>query len=142
MTATSVHRLHEQYGLPLLDEHDVDGFLSQHEHCVLFFSGDPKRYPESNDVAVVLPELIKVFGDRLTAAVIAGSAEKTLQARYGFSCWPALVFLRRGQYMGAITRIQNWNDYIQEVQRILASEPSRPPGVGIPVVGQSAGGCS
>jgi hydrogenase-1 operon protein HyaE len=140
--STPVQRLHKQHGFPLLDEHEVDDFLRQHEHCVLFFSEDPKRYPESNDVAVILPELIKVFGNRLTAAVIAGSAEKALQARYGFNRWPALVFIRRGQYLGAITRVRDWNDYIQEIQRVLAAEPSHPPGVGIPVVHQPAGGCS
>ena len=46
---------------------------------------------ETLDLAVVLPQLLKSFPQRLSAAVIARSAEKAVQARYGFRTWPALV---------------------------------------------------
>ena len=48
--------------------------------------------------------------------------------------WPALVFLKHGQYLDAITKVQNWDDYVHEINRILTLEPRPDPGIGIPVV--------
>jgi hydrogenase-1 operon protein HyaE len=101
---------------------------------VLFFTEEPSRFPESNDVAVVLPELVKAFQGQFTPAIVARSDEKKLQSLYGFQSWPALVFLRGQSYLGAITGIQDWMVYLTDINRILASEPSRPPAIGIAVV--------
>jgi hydrogenase-1 operon protein HyaE len=38
------------------------------------------------------------------------------------------VFLRNGEYLGVITGIKDWQEYGQEFARILAAEPSKPPG--------------
>ena len=37
--------------------------------------------------------------------------------------------------------VQNWDDYLREIGRLLASEPVRSPGFKIPVVGAPASGC-
>ena len=63
----------------------VDAFIGERENVVLFFTENPTQYPESNDVAVILPELLKAFGGQLDAAVIHRDAERALQPRYGFS---------------------------------------------------------
>ena len=131
----------ERYGYPLLDEQNIDEFLNRHAEVVLFFAENPDRYPESDDVAMILPELIKAFDGRLQAAVIGPTDERSLQARYGFGTWPALVFLRRGEYLGAITRVQNWEDYLREIRSLLDSEPVRAPGFKVPVVSEPARGC-
>jgi len=135
MSSPLLDRLTQELGYPLLDIDGLDAFLGNNEYSVLFFTEDPKRYPETNDVAVVLPELVKAFDGRFTPAVIERGAEKTLQTRYGFKVWPALVFLRGNAYLGTITKIQDWSVYLERVGTLLNSEPSRPPGVGIPVVG-------
>ena len=103
---------------------------------MLFFTGDPTKFREANDVAVILPELVQAFQGLLRPAVVARSVEVKLQMHYGFKAWPALVFLRDGGYLGTITGVQNWTDYLQKIQFLLASEPSRPPGFEIPVVGE------
>ena len=133
MSAPLIDRLSEELNYPLLDLSNIDAFLEQHEFSVLFFTEDIKRFPESNDVAVVLPEILKVF-TMLSPAVIARDNEKKLQQRYGFRSWPALVFMRGNEYLGVITGIQDWMDYLEEIKTILSSEPSRPHSVGIPVV--------
>ena len=130
-----IDRLSEELGYPLLDLEGVAAFLPQHDFSVLFFTEDIKRFPESNDVAVVLPELVAVF-PQLVPAVVAREDEKKLQRQYGFTSWPALVFFREGQYLGVLTGIQDWNVYLSEIKSLLASEPTRPPTVGIPVVSQ------
>ena len=141
MSSHLIERLTAECGYPLLNERNLGAFLAGGGHSVLFFTEDPTRYPESNDVAVILPELMRAFGDRCRAGVIERDAEKCLQQRYGFAAWPALVLLRGDAYLGAVTRVQDWADYLAEFERLFAAAPSRPPGIGVPLVEAPAGGC-
>lgn len=122
-----LQQLHDRHGLPLLDANSFDGFVLAHDNVVLFFSHDPVMFPESHDVAVILPELLKAFAGQVDGAVVDRSIERELQARYRFTSWPSLVFLRRGEYLGVISGIKDWQEYRQEFIRILAAEPSQPP---------------
>ena len=131
-TSPLIDRLVDALGYPLLTQQTLPAFLVANSNPVLFFTEDPKRFPESNDVAVALPELAMAFPD-LTPAVIAREDEKKLQRQFGFSSWPALVFLRGDQYLGVITGIQDWQVYLDEIRSLLAGAPSRPPTLGIPV---------
>lgn len=127
MISPTIAKLAAQHAYPLLDADNYDLFVYGCDYSVLFFCNDPVQFPESNDVAVVLPELLKVFNGRLQAAVVDKSIERELQARFRFTAWPALVFLKRGAYLGAITGIRDWNDYLQQSAQILAAEPAQPP---------------
>lgn len=133
-TATPlIDRLTEELNYPMLDLSNIDAFLADNDFSVLFFTEDIKRFPETNDVAVVLPELLTIFPD-LKPAVISRDDEKKLQSLYGFRAWPALVFMRGDQYLDAITGIQDWSEYLSQIKTILTSEPKRPLSVGVPVV--------
>ncbi len=128
MTSPLLEQLQTRHGYSFLDADSYDHFVYGNENVVLFFCNDPVQFPESNDVAVILPELIKAFNGSLQAAVIAKSIERELQARFRFTGWPSLVFLRNGEYLGVITGIRNWHEYKQETSDILAAAPSQPPG--------------
>ncbi len=128
MTSRLIAQLQTRHGYPFLDADSYDHFVYGHETVVLFFCNDPLHFPESNDAAVILPELIKAFSGRLQAAVIARSIERELHARFRFTSWPSLVFLRNGEYLGAIAGIRDWQEYRQEIEWILAAAPSEPPG--------------
>ncbi len=128
MTSPLITQLQTRHGFPLLDADNYDPFVYGHENVVLFFCNDPVQFPESNDVAVILPELVKAFKDRLQAGLIDKSIERELQARFRFTGWPSLVFLRNGEYLGVITGIRSWQEYRQETAGILALTPSQPPG--------------
>ena len=125
---TLLKQLQTRHGISLLDADSYDHFVYSHDTVLLFFCNDPSMFPESHDVAVVLPELLKIFSQQLQGAVIASSIERELQARFRFTGWPSLIFLRRGEYLGVITGIRDWQEYLQETARILASAPSQPPG--------------
>jgi hydrogenase-1 operon protein HyaE len=129
MTSPSIAKLLTQHNYPLLDADNYHNFVyyADAEVVVLFFCNDPAQFPESNDVAVILPELLKVFGGRLQAAVVSKAIERELQARFRFTSWPALVFLQRGEYLGAICGIRDWSEYPQETAQILAATPTEPP---------------
>ncbi len=141
MPSPLIRNMIEKQAYPVLDESSIDAFLNSRNEVVLFFAENSKQFPESDDVAMILPELIKAFGGRLEAALISQESQRKLQCRYGFGTWPALVFLRNSDYLGAITRVQNWQDYLREIQKFLDSEPVKAPGFKIPLVSESAHGC-
>lgn len=114
-------------GYPVVSLENRADSLSAHRYSVLFFPGDWERLGESNDVAIILPELTAAFQHVFQPAVVERASERKLQAVYRFGAFPALVFLRDGEYLGAITRVLDWDDYLRETARILALEPSAPP---------------
>lgn len=138
MLSPLIQKLHDDYAYPCIDEENLDSFLAEHEQVLLFFSEDPQQFPESNDVAVVLPELMKVYADRLVVGVVSLSSQRRLQTRFGFSTWPSLVFLRNAQYLGVISQIQNWDDYLMQFERILSAPTPHIPVFKIPVVSDNS----
>ena len=123
-----IQRLHDEFGYPELTVDTHDEFVAPDEVGVLFFAGDPKRYKETTDVAVVLPELVQAFGGRLRAAVVAKQDESELQKKYGFRAWPSLVFVRRGGYLGTVSRMKNWSEYLEEINELFSAQPREPAG--------------
>jgi hydrogenase-1 operon protein HyaE len=122
-----IEALTARHRFAVVDENSLDAFLSSCSEAVLFFPGDSDRLAESADVAVILPELLKQFGGRLTPAVAGRASERALQRRFCFNAFPALVFLRDDGYLGVVTRVLDWRDYVTEITAILAREPSAPP---------------
>ncbi|MDX1506748.1 MAG: hypothetical protein R3358_00620 [Woeseiaceae bacterium] len=142
MTHALITRLLTEFGYDEISLDNVDQFVSQPGMNVLFFPGDPTTVKDATDVAVVLPELVAAFDNRLTVGVVTdvfGDGVK-LQRRYGFRKYPSLVFLRDGDYVGTISRIQDWADYLQQIAALMTAAPTRPPGFAIPVVVESADG--
>jgi len=139
MTTPLIEALVSRHGFAVVDESNIDVFLAANEHSLLFFPGDAERLVESNDVAVVLPEILKVFGPRLTPALVAKSAERALQRRFRFNAFPSIVFMRRDGYLGVLSRVLNWSDYLAEIAALLASETSEPPPFRFPDGCYSAG---
>lgn len=108
---------------------------------VLFFSGDAVQFPEGPDLAVVLPELQAAFGGRFDIGVVPRAHEDAIAKRWGVVRWPSLVFLREGGYVGALSGMRDWTDFVDAVRDTLARPVGRVPGVGIPVVADAAPSC-
>ena len=135
MFSPLVQNMIEHHGYPVLGADTLGDFLASSGEVVLFFTENASKFPETNDVAMILPELVKAFEGRFSAAVPALADQRKLQMRFGFREWPTLVFLRGSDYLGAVSRVQDWNVYLAEITRILASEPSTPPDFLLPVAG-------
>ena len=131
-------RLVQQFGAQWITPDTLDAFLAQPGDRVLFLGGDPVRFPEALDVAVVLPELQRAHGGRFALAVTPREHEETLARRHGSQRWPALLFVRDGRYVTTLAGMHDWTDYVARVGEALAMAPSRAPGVGIPVVSADA----
>ncbi len=123
-----------RHGLPEVDAGTVDAFLADAEQAgavaVLLSAGDPSRFPEALDVAIVLPELITAFQKRLRGAVIARGAEAELGARFGVRVQPSLIFCRGSAVLGLIAKIQDWSVYVDRIARLI----DRPTGATAAVV--------
>ncbi len=122
-----IQQLIDEHHYPLLKGGEVTDFLEQHRYSVLFFCNDAKLFPESLDVAVILPELINAFQGNIVPAIITRDDEMKIQRNYGFTTWPSLVFFKDGQYLGVISKVQNWDEYINQIQKLMQQEPVLPP---------------
>lgn len=134
MSMALIDRLTESHGYPLLDEGNFEDFIHRHDEAVLFFTEDPKRYKESLDVAVILPELVKTLDRDLAPAVVSRGYENRVSERFHVRQWPSLVFLRRGAYLGQIPRVQDWQDYLDLARDILETPAGQGSLKGIPTV--------
>lgn len=132
-----IERLLVDLGYPTIDLENHDEFVARPGMNVLFFPGDPNTVRDATDVAVVLPELVAAFDGAFEPGVVTDTfgAGKALKMRYGFREYPSLVFVRGGGYVGTISRVQDWVDYLNRINELLAAAPRRAPGFSIPVVG-------
>lgn len=133
-TPALVQRLVSEFGAQWVNDDPVHSALTAAGDCVVFIAGDPVRFPECLDVAVVLPELQRHFSARFRIAVVEKDAEDVLAKRFGATRRPVLVFLRDGRYVTAVAGMLDWDDYLKEVALALSMPPSRVPGIGIPLV--------
>ena len=117
----------------LPDAPSFDAWADRPGAAMVVFADDPDRYKETLDMAVIVPELHASRPGAFRVALLPPAASRMLASRYGFARWPAFVMLRDGHYVGAVDGIRDWSVYIDELDRLLAAPPSRPPTVGIPV---------
>ena len=135
-------RLAERNGFARLDAGNFEAFAAGPGDRVVLFAEDPVRVPETWDVAVVLPEVLKSLGGRLQAGVLDIDSARRLAPSYGLRVWPALVFLREGGYVGAIEGMRDWDVYLREMSAMLEKPVGSAPTVGIAVRAEGvAGAC-
>jgi hydrogenase-1 operon protein HyaE len=137
-------RLVDLAGANVPEAGEFDAWAGAPGAALLVFTEDPALHRETLDLAVIVAELAQAHAGRFRTGVLLPAAARALAPRYGFRRWPALVLLRDGRYIGAIDGLRDWHDYVEELPRLLVSEPTRPPTVGIAVTaaGDPAGrGC-
>lgn len=139
-----VTRLVEQFAAQWIDLDNLDAWLAQPGDALLLLCGDPVRYPESLDVAVILPELCKALvaqhGCHLRLGVGRRAAEEALAERFALRRWPSIIWLRDGGYVTQIDGMRDWDVYLR-----MASSALQQSNALIPVLSASAapapGGC-
>lgn len=125
-----------------VDFKTIDPWLAEQQgDQVLLFAGDPVRFPEAMDVAVVLPELQRACagaGRTFGIAVAVPECAEELAKKFGSQRWPTLMFFRAGQYVTTVSGMHDWGDYFTRVCEALSAQASRAPTIGIPVVSSTA----
>ena len=114
-------------GFTALSATTVAEFAELPGPTVLFFPDDPKRAPETWDVAVVLPDILRASAEPLRVGLLDPASARQLAVEFGVFRWPSLVFLRDGAYLGVIERMRDWDEYLALIPAILALAPSAPP---------------
>lgn len=115
----------DRIGAPLIDEANADALLSaqgEDGRFLLLFAGDPAQRPEATDVAVIFPELLIAFDGRLSGALVAADAEKSLGQRFQVDVLPSLAVIRGGKTIGVIPRIRDWSEYLEKIEAFLAPD--------------------
>lgn len=87
-------------------------------HC-LFIPGDPARNLETADAAVILPELRMVFQHAFDCAVVDDAIEAKLRETYKALKAPGFLFFKQTDYLGAVEKIRDWDDYVTRLTHIL-----------------------
>lgn len=109
-------------GFRALPASGVAEFVAEPGDAVLFFAEDPKRFPETWDVAVVLPDLVRLSPRPLRVALLDPTVSRALAPNYGVQMWPSLVFTREGRILGRIERMRDWDEYARQIHAIVANE--------------------
>lgn len=126
-------RLSSQHGCTVLDAESFDDFINEPGESLILFTEDPQRVPETWDIAVILPELIKGMPKKPRVGLLAPLDAHAVSSRYGIRLWPALLALRGGAYLGVVEGLKDWGVYAAQLPQLLAAPESRPPSIGIPV---------
>jgi hydrogenase-1 operon protein HyaE len=118
-TSAVLRRLLARPDVVELEGEEVDAFTATGT-SLLFFTGNSRRYPEIDDVATVLPELMTAFAGRFRVGVVDPDVDRTAAQRFGVSIRPTLVFVRDGVVLGSIARMRDWAVYLAEIAAIVA----------------------
>ncbi len=132
MFSPLIETIIERENLPVVTSETLGDFAQGNGDTILFVTGDASRHVEVNDVAVILPEILKASNRALKAAVLDRDSERKIQTTYRFSKFPSLIFLRDGEYLGTIQKVLDWQDYIIEINTILAGDPKPIPAYKFP----------
>lgn len=120
MTSMLLHRLTRDFGYPVVDADGLEPFLDQAGDLVLFLTGDPEKNLETDDVAVILPELASAFPGRFAPAIVDRAIEQGLRERFDVWPTPSLLFVNGGVLRGAIAKVRDWDGYLEEIRDILS----------------------
>lgn len=115
-----VARLIEAHGYPYPATEEE---LARLDDRLLFLPAHGKGHMETPDIAVVLPELVRAFGQPLAGAVAGPECERRLRDSLGGIALPAIVVLRAGKPVGSISRMRDWDEYLERLGALLA-EPA------------------
>lgn len=120
-----LQRLQDKAGVtPLADVAAFESFAVTPGDCLVLLVEDPVRMPEAWDLAVILPEILKSQPGAFTAAVLPPVPGRAVASRYGITVWPALLFLRDGQFVGRIEGLKDWQVYAREIPAMLQRQCS------------------
>ncbi|HVO91076.1 MAG TPA: hydrogenase [Casimicrobiaceae bacterium] len=119
-----IEQLFTRHGFESVNADNVDAFIQRPGVALLVFLEEPARIKETLDIAVIVPQLVRAFAGAFTVGVLLPAASRALHDRFGVLRYPALAVVRDGQRIGAVEGLRAWDDYLDELQRILSASPA------------------
>lgn len=129
-----LNRLAGRHDIADLDESGFNSLLEAPGSAMVLFTEEPDKVAESWDMAVIYPELLATIGPGPSASFLRPETARALQARFGIKRMPALLFLRDGDYVGAIEGLRDWQDFVAESVEMLRKPTGHAPTIGVAVV--------
>lgn len=118
-----VQRLVDEFAATWVGLDNLDAWLAAPGEALLLLCGDPVRYPECLDVAVVLPELCQALalrhGCRIRIGVGRRNDEDALAERFALRRWPSIIWLRDGGFVTQIDGMRDWDVYLRLAESAL-----------------------
>jgi hydrogenase-1 operon protein HyaE len=130
-----IERLATQSGIPTVAGADLDAAAAGAPLLAVLFTAS--KSPESWDVCVVLPEVLRAV-PAMRAVALTPAESARLASRYGVDKYPSVVVLRDGRYTGVIEGMQDWEPFCSALARLASAEPRKPPSLRIPIVTENA----
>jgi hydrogenase-1 operon protein HyaE len=102
-----------------VNEENLEEFKSAKGLVLIFFADNPTTFKETIDMAVIAPEVAKVFQDHIAAKGFTDPAVgRAIASRLGLTRLPAVGFYRDGEWLGGLQGLKNWNEYISGLAEI------------------------
>lgn len=112
-------RLWGQEGFVRVNEENVKAFAETPGLVLAVFCDSPTTFKESVDIAVIAPEIAKVFENYLAAKGFTDpQVGRAISQRYGLTRLPAVGFFRNGEFLGALQGLKNWDEYVSGLAEI------------------------
>ena len=106
-----------------VNNHNLAAFREKPGLTVLALVDDPVRFKETFDMAVIAPEIKKLFGPTLAEFGFTDPlVGRQIASSMGIHRLPALAVFRFGEMMGAIEGLRTWREYEDELVKILTSD--------------------
>jgi hydrogenase-1 operon protein HyaE len=118
-----LRRLLQMSFVNTLSEATLDEFLGN-GLVALVFTGNAARYAEIEDLAVVLPELVKEFPGAFRVGVIDPDKERKLAVRFKITVRPTLLFVKNGEVVLSLPRMRDWAEYVREIASLVTPQPA------------------
>lgn len=121
MTHPLVETLSKTDGTEIVGADTLEMYLKARTDCLtlLFFPGHDARKLETPDVAVVLVELKKMFGDLVRVAIVSAEDERSLMGRCAVLMLPSISIFHGDQHLQTIGKIQDWEVYARDLPALL-----------------------
>ena len=112
-------RLWGKEGFERLNEDNFKEFSDGPGLRLAVFADNPTTFKESIDMAVIAPEIAKVFEAYLSARGFTDpQVGRAIASRLGLTRLPAVGFFRNGLWLGALQGLKNWDEYISGLAEI------------------------
>jgi hydrogenase-1 operon protein HyaE len=90
---------------------DAAGFLAQLGWSLVLLSGDASQRAEAQDLAVVVHELLDRAPKGTRVGLVTDVDEAKVRGAFHVPALPALLWVRDGQVLSTIAKIQDWAVY-------------------------------
>ena len=113
-------KLWNESGMTRINDENIESFKKTSGLALLCMVDDPLMYKETFDMVVIGPELVRMFDGTLSGVGFTDPrCGRAIASSLGIHRLPAVAVFRFGELMGAIEGLKTWEEYEQELIKIL-----------------------